>query len=487
MRTQTQFGYHPLLAATLSLGAAIVSLWVATSDHVLLYVIVGALFLLCFAPACIDWYRGRLDFFETIHPFALIYFTYCGLGAIWVVNEPRLAKDIYLVEYLVPAAAVCLVGWVCLLGGYYGPWSPSRKVPKQPTESMSVVFVAVPGAVGALGYAASDALELLSLSGAPLRASLTFLSQLAPIFFFGWALAWLVFFGKKGPKGQNLLLFGLLVPVAVLIFYWTVGDKSVALSILGTPIVAFWYARRRVPWVTLAVLLLLAVFVVFPLYNTFRNFDIRLGFSKRVEMTSVAVNEWDMDAYKDRSVDLFKKRMARIMAVAAIVRDTGRWVPFQHGATIIEAPMMTFIPRFLWPDKPTANLGDDFAEIFRLRSPLDRHTKATPTIQGEFYWNFGILGVMIGMVVLGLIMRWLYHVFGDSRDPVFLAIHMGLLVKFAHLGSVSGGFAGITRFVLLVLGFRWLARRTGLMQTRANEAGSGGIPSGMASPGGISR
>ena len=82
--------------------------------------VAAGLFFCWIAPAWYAWQRGRFDAFETIHVIGLTAFVFFGLGAIWSVQDPtRVAYDIYLIPYIPLAALYCLLGYACLLGGYF--------------------------------------------------------------------------------------------------------------------------------------------------------------------------------------------------------------------------------------------------------------------------------------------------------------------------------------------------------------------------------
>ena len=65
--------------------------------------------------------------------------------------------------------------------------------------------------------------------------------------------------------------------------------------------------------------------------------------------------------------------------------------------------MSVTIPRVAWPGKPTINLGNWINEHYT--SSVVLSTNFGPTFVGDFYLNFGVVGVLAGMLLLGLILR----------------------------------------------------------------------------------
>jgi hypothetical protein len=86
-----------------------------------------------------------------------------------------------------------------------------------------------------------------------------------------------------------------------------------------------------------------------------------------------------------------------------------------------------FIPRLIWPDKPSVTRGAWFSTRLGLfESEADATTSIGMTAVGELYWNFGTLGVLVGMFVIGCLQGILWRMAG--ADPRGKPIHMLLYV-----------------------------------------------------------
>jgi hypothetical protein len=87
-------------------------------------------------------------------------------------------------------------------------------------------------------------------------------------------------------------------------------------------------------------------------------------------------------------------------SVEVIVRGTGTITPYEHGYTLI--PLVeAFIPRLLWADKPSIPTGQIMNKKFHVTE--GDTTYISPSHLGELYWNFGWLGVIVGMSLIGLL------------------------------------------------------------------------------------
>lgn len=74
--------------------------------------------------------------------------------------------------------------------------------------------------------------------------------------------------------------------------------------------------------------------------------------------------------------------------------------PYLYGSSLVES-LTVWIPREFWPDKP-AGIGTDAQDLFEARGG----SNSVPTWPGELYWNFGIPGVIVGLLFMGMVCGW---------------------------------------------------------------------------------
>jgi len=231
------------------------------------------------------------------------------------------------------------------------------------------------------------------------------------------------------------------------------GGKELAILVLSYPAIAFWYARRKMPWAAFTAFALVGVFVVFPLYNTFRNQSRLLETDVRMSRTLDLAMRWDRREFLDHSVNDFMKRMSLVYCVGAILRDVPSAVPSRNGETLVLLPISLFVPRIIWPDKPNITIGREFAVTFQLVNPVDQVTQISPTITGELYWNYGVPGVVVGMFLLGAIFRVFYERYGSgtARAPLRTACYLALLPMAMHFeGNVAAMMGGLAKSILIL-------------------------------------
>jgi len=68
-------------------------------------------------------------------------------------------------------------------------------------------------------------------------------------------------------------------------------------------------------------------------------------------------------------------------------------------------------PRIFWEEKPVINGdGNEFGRKIGILNPEDKTTSIAPTMLGDWYLNFGMLGVVGGMFFMGGLLRFIYDV-----------------------------------------------------------------------------
>jgi len=108
---------------------------------------------------------------------------------------------------------------------------------------------------------------------------------------------------------------------------------------------------------------------------------------------------------------------------------------FQSGQTMQYAAY-AFVPRFFWPDKPNVSRGAWFTMYLGASNRESESTSSTGiTAVGELYWNFGIPGVVIGMLGIGLGYGLLWRMAGEN--PVYDPLHMILYVSVVIGGMID--------------------------------------------------
>jgi hypothetical protein len=407
------------------------------------------------------------DLFEVIIPFSVLSFIYfCG-GTMYLVVVPEVLDQPSLAPFLLPALALVTLGFLCFLVGYGWFFRRTAPSPIGRFAPKSVLVYLLPAAAGAVGISVQKLQSQGMLNDQGISVSISFIQQFGTLFYFGWFLAWYMFWAKRLRRAIAIPLLSTMSGIAALVLFFTFGGKGIAVTLLGVPALAYYEVKRKFPVKSVLVIALIFVFIIFPFYNTFRRFDSNLEMTRRVDRTIDMARTWDSDKYLDASVFAFLKRITIVTSVAAIVSDTGRWVDYRYGETLVLTPISILIPRFLWPEKPNIATGMEFAETFRLKGGMDRQTYIAISMVGDFYWNFAVPGVVVGMWLLGMGYRWYYQRYGAGGgfDPIRKSIYFTLLpTALAFEGNVAIAVGGFVKLLIIIVFFLALARRLGWIE-----------------------
>ena len=219
--------------------------------------------------------------------------------------------------------------------------------------------------------------------------------------------AWL----RADTKNLVLWLAGstLAFPATTLLFMGFMGFGVVAATTLWLFVFSFYRPR----WVSTALLVIMCFggLSLYVNYMVSRN-SIRRSvwgdqaMTSRFEAIRKMFVNFELFNYKNNDhLELIDLRMNQNHLVGVCVQYMERsGMAFEHGSTLAAAAV-AWVPRVLWPGKPiTGGSG----------SLVAKHTGMT-FAQGtsigvgqimEFYINFGHVGVVVGLAVMGFCLRW---------------------------------------------------------------------------------
>jgi O-antigen/teichoic acid export membrane protein len=135
-----------------------------------------------------------------------------------------------------------------------------------------------------------------------------------------------------------------------------------------------------------------------------------------------------------------------------------------HGSTFL-AELVTPVPRVLWPHKPV-QLGRRLAFLTEAKTASASNLSVVTLIQGEWFYNFGWLGLLLMTLVVGAAIRWLDRrlvVSSKSEAPerqrilgyITLAIVVGSGTDLAWGGTATWVNRDLQRLIILVPIIGW--------------------------------
>jgi len=175
---------------------------------------------------------------------------------------------------------------------------------------------------------------------------------------------------------------------------------------------------------------------------------------------SVVANR--LTSSQDEGGETVFSRLSFINQVTNIVNLT-RQKGFYEGRTL-EYYTYAFIPRFLWPEKPTIAQGQWFALEAGLAYKSRKgkiNNSINMTVPGEFYLNFGWPGVIVGCWVFGLFFAFMWNRIQGLSLADWTFRFLLLFGAIAGLGADLQVIVTFTAYFLLYLFYTWSTRMLG--------------------------
>jgi len=173
------------------------------------------------------------------------------------------------------------------------------------------------------------------------------------------------------------------------------GGRAIVLVYFVSILVLYYYSRiaRRGRegrfFLTTAIIFIIAVV-----------FIVQLGaYRTRLERGTIAAGRNSSLGWYGTS---FLQEFNQFDWFAIVLKNTPTVLPYQYGKTLLEY-FVQFVPRMFWAGKP-------LPIEYRVTNLLANYQSGSPfTIVGEMYINFGLAGILFGMIILGIFARTAYE------------------------------------------------------------------------------
>ncbi len=345
---------------------------------------------------------------------------------------------------------VALVGYATLLAGYVLPLGrlAADVVPRMKREwsaetTLGVALLTIP-----LGWSVTLASQFGLI---PERAGSGFLGAISQGTSFGIGLIVLCY--QRYRSRMALLLLALVIPPTMFFNFFTSSKILFLMPLVLIVVVHVIVTRRLRAWWIVGFVAVMAVF--YPVSKTYREFMVSNNLSavqviaspqRALHLITNFASSFEPGEYLSLGLETTGNRLDSLGILSVIVRDSGTRVPFQGGWSIGYVAV-AYIPRFLWPDKPgVSGIGRWVTAYFGYGPHIDSSTAST--VMGEFYFNFGWTGVIVGMALLGVWFRFLQDSFLriDATIPAMLA---GVVAILTLASGIGGHVFGVTNTVIL--------------------------------------
>ena len=437
---RTQYGFAVLV------GVALLIVWLRMSaDNVpgeqmaLASLVIGV----SVAPLVIYLFSGPASLLPLMPLNCLFYVTAIAISGFYVMPEVGHAQGV-APAHVQTGLQIVILGVASQIAAYYlthAAGGPGRPVPI--VADLSVRELRTMAWLGALVRGLSLAI--------PATLTLPSLGQFADLC--SWtsiAMLYALHLQKRLTFAEQVILFGLVFPMEAAIRLNTGLLANLMLFMLLIALVR-WIVVRRVAWVTIGLLALIVV-AFSPVKREYRNQvwwnpqGANMSVLEKSELMVRLAGEYWLDPDAAERADVGENILGRLDQLTILGIDvvaTPESVPYWGGESFKDG-LYVFIPRILWPDKPTMTIGNAFGHRYDILDPGDETTSWNLPWIIEFYANFGLLGVVAGMALVGVALALLERRFGHPDNTkidavVAMAITFGLIYPESNLAMMWGG------------------------------------------------
>jgi hypothetical protein len=385
--------------------------------------------------------KGRLKFIEPITFIGYFFLLFFGARAFYILTFPSLTNSPIADSYDLVNLALgySIIGFCALLLGYYSPFPRfvATRIPRlsrdwgQEGLSIKVILLYCIGLASLIilnftGLTVGYWLQLYETLNNPLYGLLDLVSHLTGV---AYGIALICYVSKQGPQrssfGRSLLV---MIPIQI-VYAFTIGSRIGLLELILTYFIVINYYSKKGNTFSLALILgMIVIFVVMPVGIFSREIIWTSGesfISPNLVVTLFTGSVSGLFSQKDFVASVLQTAFERfhgLDSVAMIIRDRADLVNLLPGNTFMLA-LVGIVPRFLWQDKPNLSIG---IELTRYWVGSQAVGTSIPTIIGELYLNYEMLGVVLGMMLYGVFYRVIYLYFMGtspvSRGRLFLYI-----------------------------------------------------------------
>lgn len=392
-------------------------------------------------------------------------------------------------NYLFAAGMIASIGLLALLCGYrLVPAGLSMaadridrglrgRAPAQPSAIAAIVLWLIAMAAiaaqiqnGSFGYLTDEPLATRETSS--LSAVLAALTELGTVatFLAAWRHA------RIATAGAGLML--LFVAGSQIGLGLFAGFKEDAIIQLVAIFIG-WGIWRRPRVVALLLAGLFVVLFVFPFIAQYREQVSRGGSGRLSPAAALASIDFGqlvdsaLSTSSSESAQTASDRLTRIGDLAVIIQKTPEQVPYLPARELAAGPVLGFVPRSVWNEKPVLDAGYQMSTVYYGLPRTVRNSSAL-TPYGDLWRHGGLPVVVVGMLALGTFVRAVDDRSGDPRvDPRILFLP---LLLFAPLVKQERDFLGFTASLASILLAAVLAARV-VTATSARSEDSIGVAS----------
>lgn len=439
----------------------VIVLNLVNSDLLLFKVLLNYLFLLAVVPLILEKInKDKIDLFSPIAIFSFSYIVLFGIVSLDLLifrsEEIRKDEEFYTLAlfYSVLGLHFFQFGYFSKLGRIFlkgekripNTWSTTKL--KILSITFSIIsfsaFLIIVKMSGGFFYYFSNILQ--SMRNITTGSAVIFMCVLIvkiPV------LIWL-YYSLENKKFSFSFFFYLGF---VIFLFVSLGERGHLMFLVLSMLICYHYVRKRLGVLQIfALTSILSLFLI--VYAQYREFTAQ---AYNVKKAGFNINLGIAASYHN-----FVSNFDQLERVKDIVKYVPEKLNYQYGKTFFNL-MLKPIPSRIWEGKPQG------AGIVVTKSLYPRHYAAkasiAPSLLGELYLNFHVIGVIAGMFLFGVFAKGLYLLlykhFHNRNFKIFYSFVLPTV-----FGQLRGDFAVVNSFLLFNLIFLLLSLNFITIKTR---------------------
>lgn len=397
-------------------------------------------------------------------PLSFYFFWYSvglGLSAIYVSYTISIGTDTAFAAMALDPGDVAagylvyLLGTLCLHCGFqiFRPLIANDSVSYSKMEGNTKVRLGILIALWVVGILLATTAQFSSAIGA------------TAAIFRGGLLASLTAFLVSGREqlGLSRFTYGLLLSIGFSGFLYNNILSGSKAHIMFTFLPLVWASImfpkwRKALFLIVPILAMVYLFVVFPIVMESRRLELKAGETefdrvlRAYEMSSETEQKHITERFLE-NVDAFFNRQFDASATAFLIGDVRSSGHAKDD--FVQRYLIGIVPRILWPDKPVVTRGDWFAKYTGIiKEDEESGMSLGISAIGDWYWVFGLGGVIMGMLGIGMAFGYLWRMAGENplSRPLGLLLYCNLFFSMIDQPDVVTVLVSITLHILLFKG-----------------------------------
>jgi hypothetical protein len=424
-------------------------------------------YIICCIPTFIYFNRKELNI-PYLPFFCFVFFSY--FSATVFLNQKIIQGTGLPLNIITQGLYLSLAGIICLIVAFYGSRSILESLLPRLTinlEPKKTYKLAIRVFIISVILERSLLKEGINSTLLGIRAFVTALPLLSIVLLFTIFIR-----GGLNTKGK-IWLWLIMIPSRFL-FILSLGGFGPLIYETSSLFYIYFYLRQRMPIFVTAMVIIL-FFFIWGARDSFRELTwyggryanegaiskafiyIQLVY-ERTFFGSQFAQEYESPGER------LSNRTSHLATFIYTIAYTPSVVPYWGGYSY-RSLFTSLIPRFLYPDKPKKTIGNEFGQRYRLLNSSDTVTSYNLPMLVEFYINFGTIGVLLGMFLLGLVLRVVYCLVNHPQcGEGGLAVGAVLFTTLLNIESdFSLVFGNVLQYLLL---FYFLVRRAKIAEVR---------------------